>query len=350
MSRVPTALDLFAGGGGLSTGLTNAGFDVVAAVERDPCLAAIHEANHPATHHFSGAAGDVNLITGPQVMDATGLSRGDLDLISAGPPCQGFSLQGKRQPADIRNQLWQQVVRLTRSLRPRRVLIENVPGLLSLEGGAFHQAITGTLEKSGYGVDTWQLNAADFGAPQSRQRLFMVATRNGEAAPEEPVPACVKVSTWGAIHDLPKLNRDPEAAIGSVATRYARAARTDYARALRADDEAVTYCEATVHGESILGKIKPLRWGDRDPSSRHRRLHPQRPAYTLLAGSKTITACRPIHPYQDRVITVREGARLAGYPDNYQFGSRMSTSWVAIGNSVPPPLGRAVGGAIVRSL
>lgn len=335
-SLTPVAAELCAGGGGLSTGIVGAGFRLGAAAEIDEDVAAVHAANHPSTHHFAGPAGDIRSLKGSQLLSAAGVRRGELSVLAGGVPCQGFSSNGLRDVYDPRNSLWKEAVRLADETAPRAVVIENVPGMATLAEGAFLEALISSLEDRHYGVTVLRLDAADYGVAQRRQRLFIVALANGSKITAPP-PAKDRPTVWDAIADL------PEAPKGFTdAVPYARDATSPYARLLRHGSKSARDCQIVDHAEFLVKRFSQMRQGDKDPPTRHRRLHARRPSHTLLAGAKTITACRPIHPFRDRVLTVREGARLFGYPDTYRFPDSVQRSWYVMGNSVPPPFAQAL--------
>lgn len=331
-----TAVEICAGGGGMSTGIAQAGFDVRAAAEIDPDQAAVFARNHPTTRLLQGSQGDIRSLSGERLMEAAGLARGDLDLLAGGIPCQGFSSNGKRRLADPRNSLWTHVPRLARETGARLVVVENVPGMLSLGNGKFVAGLRAGLEHEGYVVSILKVDAADYGVPQHRKRLFIVGAPDAVELPPKPK---APVSVWEALRDLPEGPADDPAV--NEGLPYA-APPSDYARALRGDQKRVMDCAVVNHADFLVKRFRLLKAGQRDEPTRHRRLHARRPSYTMLAGAKTITACRPVHPYRHRVLTVREGARLFGYPDSYRFAPTVQKSWYALGNSVPPPLASAM--------
>lgn len=406
-ARRPIAVDLFAGAGGLSLGLEQAGFDVVAAVEYDPVHAATHEYNFPLTKVLCT---DVSAPLGAGTLraairegmsahrQAVGRWDGELDLIAGGPPCQGFSWIGKRLVDDRRNQLVFHFFRLVCELRPRYFVMENVPGMA--KGG--HASILGELiaefEAAGYrfpGERKYRiLNAADFGAPQERHRLFLVGTRADQGspapAPRPTVRAVPKRSSatalatdpalpagptvWEAIGDLPNLNRYPtlracdEVALSDGALAAMEAAASAYARRMRGldrdpddlsyprawDRAALTASVRTGHTETSVRRFRATKHGDTEPVSRFYRPDPDGLCNTLRAGSGSergaFTSPRPIHPKLPRVLSNREAARLHSFPDWFRPHATKWHGFRQIGNAVVPLVGRAVGGAIVEAL
>lgn len=336
----PIAIDLFAGAGGTTLALKRSGFDVPVAIEIDPVKAATLFRNQPDTAvlGLQGTNGDVTKVVSTDIYRA-GLPRDrPLDLLVACPPCQGYSTQGKQNPRDPRNFLFEHVLRLAAALRPKAVVVENVPGMASTADGTFLSQLLSGLQGLGFETEVWKLTASRFGVPQDRQRLFIVAASDVVSPPRGRGRS---PTTWEAIADLPETTFRP-AARRAVLIGYRRASISGYASQLRGRQKGVTGVEKSRHARRLVRRISHLRWGEIDPLTKHRRLHPFRPASTLTAGTRTRTACRPIHPYRNRTLTVREAARLASFPDWYEFHPVISEAWNEIGNAVPPLMAQAV--------
>ncbi len=338
----PVAIDLFAGAGGATLGLRHAGFAVPVAVEIDKTKAAYLKLNNPATRVIgTNGEGDIRSLSSATILHAAGLSEVDIDLVVGCPPCQGFSLLGNREPEDERNVLFRDFLRIGLEIGPSVFVFENVPGILSLNGGSALRELKSGLEKADYRTGLWDLNAADYGVPQMRRRLFMIAVE-GEDLPVAPSPSPrSRVSTWDAIADMPESARKTRPP-STVEVPYAGPAVSAYARRLRGSRRSVSNCEVTVHSAELKARFAELKSGDADEATWHRRLDPRKPAPTITAGTRTRTACRPVHPFKNRVLTVREAARLTGFPDWYEFPPTISEAWQEIGNSVPPPLAARV--------
>jgi len=340
----PRVVDLCAGCGGLSLGFNSAGFRVVAAVEIDAMAAEVHRRNFPEVVLFGpGSAetpqGDIARVTGQDILSAVGLEVGDIDLVVGGPPCQGFSSIGLRRNDDPRNVLYRQFVRLVGELRPRAYLLENVPRMMSVDDGKVYAALAASLEVIGYSATPALVNAATYGVPQLRTRLFVAGTDDGTelGIANGPSTADAYVTTGAAIGDLP----DDITALpltGPTELPYGTAPPSEYARLLRGRNTVVRHMTPTLHADDVRARLQALGPGEEDRSTRHRRLDPDTPAWTLLAGSRTRTACRPIHPTQPRVITAREAARLHSLPDEFWLPELKSCAHMVIGNSVPPLL------------
>jgi len=403
----PTAIDLFAGAGGLSLGFEQAGFDVLAAVEYDPIHAATHAFNFPATEVVCADASDV---TAAGLLDAAAVGwrrherTGDwdrqIDVLVGGPPCQGFSTGGKRQADDARNKLVFAFARLVGELQPRYFVMENVQGLASFladeRGERLLDVLVRTLQAYGYEVARPAiLNACAFGVPQDRRRLFLVGARTGECLPELPtpktrgrvrrpgapmptganldgLPPCPSV--WEAIGDLPDLDRFPgliasdaveldlatESAMDTDASAYARLLRgldtppDDFGYPRSWDPGLLTSSCRTTHTDAVRSRFASTAQGSAEQVSRFVRLHPEGVAPTLRAGTHyergSFNAPRPIHPTLDRVISVREAARLHSFPDWFRLHWTKWHGFRQVGNSVPPQVGRSVAHTIIQAM
>ena len=362
----PLGIDLFAGAGGLSLGFEQAGFDVVAAVEIDPIHCATHEFNFPQSKAICASVVD---LTGDSIRHRAGLGQVDIDVVFGGAPCQGFSLIGKRALADPRNQLVFHYVRLVQELRPKYCVFENVKGLTLGKHAQFLSELIAALEDAGYSVlqPYRVLNAADFGVPQDRHRLFLIAARSDAVLPDYPQATPERVTAGDAIADLP--DADSFAALSrsdAVLTRwvtqavYAKRLRglvadeADYSHPRKFDPHLLTSSARTEHTELSKQRFIDTAPGKTEPVSRFRKLPLDGRCNTLRAGTDSargaFTSPRPIHPLHARVITVREAARLHSYPDWFRFHTTKWHGFRQIGNSVPPLLGRAVASEIARAL
>lgn len=338
-----TAIELFAGAGGSALGAHYAGFDTRVAVELDPAKAWTFARNHPDTYVLGlpGASGDVRQVSGRKLLRIADLKGRRLDLLVACPPCQGFSTKGKRDSKDKRNTLYLEFVRLVREISPRAVVFENVPGIELLYRGRFLTNLRRRLEDLGYKVDTWNLRACDMGVPQLRERIFVVGLSHKK--PGRPPNKRKAVTVWEAISDLPVSKINPRRRNSNTAAlRYRRSPSSQYSTILRGKNFTVTSCQTTAHAGKVVARFRRLGWQGVDTPTKHRRLHPKRASQTLTAGTRSMTALRPVHPYSDRVLTVREAARIMSFPDWYRFPSETAEAWSQIGNSVPPLMAKAV--------
>jgi DNA (cytosine-5)-methyltransferase 1 len=361
----PIGIDLFAGAGGMSLGFEQAGFDMAAAVEIDPIHCATHEYNFPHTKTICASVLD---LTGAEIRRLAGLGSKEIDVVCGGAPCQGFSLMGKRVFDDPRNQLVFHYVRLVKELNPKYCVFENVKGLTLGKHAQFLAELIESLGEAGYDVLTpYQvLNAADYGVPQDRRRLFLIGTRKGVNAPEYPQPQSSKTSVWEAIGDLPNAenfdvlnNVDRVSVKWETSSLYARRLRGfdldpyDYSYPRQFDPNLLTGSLRTQHNAASRSRFAATLPGKTESISRFRKLHPDGLCNTLRAGTDSArgahTSPRPIHPYLPRVITVREAARLHSYPDWFGFHSTKWHGCRQIGNSVPPLLARAVASELLKA-
>jgi len=384
----PIAVDIFAGAGGLSLGLEQAGFDVVAAIEVDPVHCAVHEYNFPDCAAICRSAADV---TGDEIraaLAATGRDRdAEIDLVCGGPPCQGFSLIGKRVLDDPRNALASHFLRIVRELQPKYFVMENVKGMAIGKHRQFLREAIDACAAMGYRVvEPYQvLNAACYGVPQYRERLFLLGAREGLTLPDYPAPtsrpagrkpkksakkaAIVPDSPTvrDAIGDIPDadkfrslLDRDAIAVQLGTPSDYARTLRDpasepdNFAHLRQFDSGLLTNSLRTNHSTKSQQRFANTAPGAKEPISRFHKLDPDGVSNTLRAGTPStrgaFTSPRPIHPDRPRCITIREAARLHSYPDWFRFHATKWHGGRQIGNSVPPRLGRAVGRAIAKAL
>lgn len=378
----PIAVDLFAGAGGMSLGFEQAGFDILAAVEHDPVHCATHEYNFPDCAIICKS---VTTTTGLEIRENSDIGNADIDVVFGGPPCQGVSLMGKRALDDPRNELMLHFVRLVAELNPKYFVMENVKGLtIGKHKGILTEVIT-QLQASGYEVeaDYKVLNAAEYGVPQDRRRLFLFGCRRGFQLPKYPLPVTrsavpsnqlklngmelpVGPTVWDAIQDLPEaenypqlLDRDWVTAPHGKPSNYAAPLRwqTDpqnYSYERLYHPELLTSSMRTVHTNLSIDRFSAAPPGTIEPISRFPKLSPTGICNTLRAGTGAdrgaYTSPRPIHPTTPRCITVREAARLHSYPDWFRFHFTKWHGFRQIGNSVPPNLARAVGSSIISAL
>lgn len=380
MSDRPIGIDLFAGAGGMSLGFEQAGFDIVAAVEIDPIHAAVHHYNFPET---AVIARSIVGLSGDDVRTAAKIGRRSVDVVFGGPPCQGFSLMGQRMLDDPRNLLVKEFVRLVEELKAKTFVFENVKGLTIGKHKSFLEALIAAFDNAGYRVLVpWRvLNAKDYGVPQDRERLFILGAKRGVPLPRYPEPTTSAdydlFSTNGkrrtptcaeAISDLPNAESCPELMISDTVAIEKWVTSTEFARECRCEDEAawhfgysrvwqsnlLTASMRTVHTDISRRRFAATRPGETEPISRFFKLHPDGVCNTLRAGTDSargaFTSPRPIHYAFPRCITVREMARLHGYPDWFRFHVTKWHGARQVGNSVPPPLARAVAGAVRDAL
>ncbi|MBI2383945.1 MAG: DNA cytosine methyltransferase [Gammaproteobacteria bacterium] len=360
----PIGIDLFSGAGGLSLGFEQAGFDIAAAVEIDPIHAAVHEFNFPRSTTICGS---VSELSGAEIRRRARLEGCRIDVVFGGAPCQGFSMIGKRALDDPRNRLVQDYVRLVVELETPYFVFENVRGLTLGEHRRFLDELIAAFNAAGYDVvePYAVLNAASFGVPQDRLRLFLMGARKGFGLPSYPAPS-PPVNVREALSDLPDADAFPALMDGdSVRARFGKG--STYARRLRGieadpldygyrrlfDPELLTSSARTTHTAKSRSRFASTRHGETEPVSRFHKLDPLGVCNTIRAGTDSargaFTSPRPIHYERNRVITVREAARLHSFPDWFRFHVTKWHGFREVGNSVPPLLARAVAAEVRRA-
>lgn len=356
MERKLTFIDLFCGAGGLTLGFEQAGFTPLLGVDADERALNSYGANFPDSATLLADVTDVSrteMLVAADAVTAT--------VVVGGPPCSGFSAGGRRQADDVRNDLLMAFARVVSEIGPDYVVIENVPGLLEQHATRSRDAFVGAMQRAGYRVlAPWLLNAADFGVPQERWRVFVVGHRDGLTAPSPPEPRPIRVSVWDAIGDLETVDRASGDASTATITEPAVSA---YSETMRGDIRAVgdrsrqrprpavvTGCALVQHAPELERRFADTAPGTRDTVSRFPRLHPDRTSPTLRAGTLGDrgghTAPRPIHYRFPRCITVREAARLHSLPDWFEVDPTKWRGYMQVGNSVPPRLARVVARSI----
>lgn len=366
----PKAIDLFSGAGGMSLGFEQAGFDVLLSVELDGYHVAAHTRNFPATKSVCMSVTDV---TKPKITSLIG-DICDIDLVFGGPPCQGFSQMGHRDAGDPRNLLVEQFARVIQEVKPRAFVMENVPGMLAGRTRCVLDTFVSQMERSGYQITTplQTLTASDFGVPQSRTRLFILGLHSSvDGHFDYPDGPChnqpQRPTVIQAISDLPSIEKHDELFKTDLIpydkkprSRYAKIARglevdlSDRSIPREWDSSTCSCSTRTNHAPKSVALYAATEPGTVSPGHKLPRLDPNGVCPTLRAGSDSsrgsYTSPRPIHPILPRCITPREAARLHGYPDWFRF---YPTKWHAlkqIGNSVCPPVARAVGESLMQTL
>lgn len=345
-------VDLFCGCGGFSLGAHQAGFDVAAAIDIDPILTSSYSRNFPQTQLLLK---DLAATSGKEIERAVG---GRVDGLFGGPPCQGFSEMGHRDSDDPRRQLLGHFFRLVRELKPTFFVMENVRGLGRKDSLSLLDNAIATVMNEYAILGPILLNAADFGAATSRIRLFVIGMRleSTRALSVDDImrQAIPRVTVADAIHDLidPVLIGE-EDGYDWWQTRNGSSV-SDYARALGAADNVFTGNRRSKHSERTQSRFMSVVPGTQDVVGRHHRLSWTGLCPTLRAGTGadkgSFQSVRPLHPDEPRVITVREAARLQGFPDAHLFHPTIWHSFRMIGNSVSPFVSRAIFSSIKSAL
>lgn len=348
----PRVIDLFAGVGGLSLGFEKKGFDVVLANEYDASIAASYIANHKNTKMIVGD------ITSLDLEDTFGKLAGTIDVVIGGPPCQGFSQKGQRKTIhDERNFLFKYYVSVVELVNPKYFVMENVPNLLTAEGGYFRHEIEELFNKLGYSLEYGVLNASDYGVPQNRRRAVIIGKLDGDA-PKLPVPKRNDVTIWDAISDLAYL----ESGEGSEEQEYKYPAESDYEKMLRKDSSKLFNHRATKHSPLALERLAliPPNAGREVLPEEHltksiysgtwTRMKKDEISVTITTRFDTPSSGKFTHPFLNRAITVREAARIQSFPDNFHFVGNKGSQMKQVGNAVPPLLAAAIAEVIMNDI
>jgi len=310
-------VDLFSGAGGMSQGLSDAGLNPIISVEINEIASATYQKNFPSCFHICD---DINKFRPKEILDL--INAPEIHLIAGGPPCQGFSVAGKRKEDDPRNYLFREFIRVVSEINPWYVVMENVPGILTMKNGAIKENIFQAFEEIGYRVSVAILETASFGVPQIRPRAIFIANRFKQNNPY-PKPQLLPHEykpIESVIADLPEYDPIPE--INHQWTRHSpqymeRLAKVGY-------------------GESLYESY----------ADAFKRQYPGKPSMTI----KENHGGTHIHPHLNRVISAREMARLQSFPDSFIFEGTMKKAMWQIGNAVPPRLAECIAYALIPYL
>lgn len=374
----PRVLDLFAGAGGMSAGFEAAGFRVIAALESIPVFASTHKTNFPDCATISQ---DITTLNAKEFALSAGVRQGEIDVIIGGPPCQPFSnigapkinsLSNGGTLKDERKYLVQPFLEYVEYFSPRAVLIENVPQLRTKDGGILFQGVLNKLEALGYQVSWAQLNAVEYGVPQTRRRLFIAGFKASKAFQFPEATHAIEVE------ECPQLSLSIDRRLPAVTVRealddlpivedgarldqlpYTRSDRLSaFQRSLRGDAASVgnNVCRVSNdRAKQVFRHMLPgMKYMDLPPEVRQilpfredifhdrlKRLRPDRPSWTVLAHIG-MDGYMYIHPWENRTLSVREAARLQSFPDSFRFVGNMREQYVQVGNAVPPLLARTL--------
>lgn len=357
------AIDLFAGAGGLSLGMHWAGIEVVVASDIDAYCETTYKRNNPNTKFIRKNIEEVNQKELKACLLERGLKFKDIDIVAGGPPCQGFSIIGQRDPNDPRNKLFKHFVKVVKWVKPKIFIMENVFGLLSMMGGAVAEEVIRSFAEAGYTVSPPRiLNAVNYGVPQLRRRVFFIGVRNDLFTellryPEPTNEQGNYVTLWDAISDMPEQVVQSEDDNG---IRYPRKPQNNYQRWVRGDSKKIYGHHTKEIMETRKKRIQCLSEGQLKTDlpeglqtggheNKYRRLVSGNPSPTLTAHmSKDLTPF--IHPKYDRWLTTREAARVQSFTDDYIFEGSEFQKFRQIGNAVPPMLSMNLFNCLIKQM
>ncbi len=330
----PIAIDLFSGCGGFSTGLLDAGYQVVSGIDFDKPSIKCYEYNH-SYRGSQGFVGDISMLSGEEILTMSGVT--SCDILVGGPPCQAFSIAGKRRALDdSRGQLIFDFIRLVHEIQPQVFIMENVPNLAKFDQGSLFNEIIQSLETLGYHVTHQVLHVADYGIPQMRKRMFVVGCQKQLLTFPTPTHSSEQSSLF---QQLP-LYLNAEDAIG------------DLPDVSLEKENMIPNHEPTIHSPQMIETFAQLKPGTRDRKSFHDKLSPNKLSYTLRAGSGNFSPLRPVHYKYPRVITVRESARIQSFSDDFIWIDSIPRmqQYRQVGNAVPPLMSRILGAWVATQM
>lgn len=351
-------IDLFCGCGGFSKGFEQAGFNIKLGLD------VWADATVTYQHNFPGAkivTDDITTLTGEDLLKAANLSADEVDVIIGGPPCQGFSLSGKRLLDDPRNVLYKSFVRMVETIQPKAFVMENVPGLTKLFGGQVKEQVIENFSAIGYDVKVQELVACDYGVPQARHRVFFVGLnkaklRDSQAfafpAPTNGYIGSPYVTCSDALSDLDFIG---DLTILQEHDSYVIPAQSEYQKKMRAGASELLNHVTTIHTEktrSIIAMVpdgcnyKSLPqelWSTRKVHIAWTRMASTKPCFTIDCGHN-----HHFHYRANRVPTVRESARIQSFPDAFEFIGIKTSQLKQVGNAVPPLLAEAVARNVMK--
>ena len=315
---------LFSGGGGLDLGFSAAGFNIIYSSDIDPysCKTLLqNQEKKPYLNKHVVECADIRNLTAESIESKT---EKQTDFVIGGPPCQSFSVFGKRRGLDDpRGNLIYEYTRLLKELNPEGFLFENVAGLKTIHGGELYSELLETLSIEGrYAVSAHEYEVADFGIPQFRRRVFFIGSKKGHAVPRMEATHTNPRSLFNA-HEAFKT-------VGEV-LKNMPAHIIDWGQ-----HPAINGHVGRKHSDTIVNRYASLIHGERDHKTRINKLHPEKPSYTIIVGSDKGGGKGHVHPFEPREVTPRESARIQTFPDWWEFFGTGRHIIRQVGNAVPP--------------
>ena len=354
-------IDLFCGCGGFSRGFQDAGFNVRFAVDLWKDATVTYKKNFPDTVVLNE---NILNVTGQKILELTGMKPGELDVIIGGPPCQGFSVSGKRMIDDERNKLYKSFVELVSELQPKVFVMENVPGLVRLFKGQVCEQVLEDFTKIGYTVKYQILSADNYGVPQQRRRVFFIGLNDGKF--KDPSAFVYPTPTTGIGELIPALTcKDaisdldfvPDDEVLGEDIPYTLPPQCEYQKMMRDGSRSILNHSITLHTartKEIIamvpdgGNYKDLPeelWSTRKVHIAWTRMDSQKPCFTIDTGHN-----HHFHYRANRVPTVRESARIQSFPDTFEFIGIKTSQLKQVGNAVPPLLAKALAESVISVL
>nr|NNM90141.1 DNA cytosine methyltransferase [Bacilli bacterium] len=362
ISKKFTVIDLFCGCGGFSKGFEQAGFNVKLGIDSWMDAIVTYQNNFPAAKTINE---DISQISGQQILNSLNMEAGEIDVVIGGPPCQGFSVSGKRMIDDPRNKLYKTFVDIVSYIKPKMFVMENVPGLMRLFGGAVKDSVLQDFSSLGYSVELKLLSADNYGVPQHRNRIFFVGINKDKIFQTSrfifPIPSFGEderlqpfVTCKDAISDLDFIS---DSVLGEDCIDYQISPQNDFQLKMRNDSCNLYNHVTTIHTEQTKriiamvpdgGNYKSLPkelWNTRKVNIAWTRMNSQRPSFTIDTGHN-----HHFHYLANRVPTVRESARIQSFPDTFKFIGIKTSQLKQVGNAVPPLLAEAIATEVFKTL
>jgi len=349
----PKALEIFCSVGGMSLGLEAAGFDIVAGIEIDPVQAAVHKFNFPSSQTICADIREYQ----PDFNE-------EIDVIAFGSPCQSFSSAGLQDPNDSRSKLSFEALRIVLKVRPKYFVLENVPAMMHKKNVHILQDLIEQFEEGGYKIvrPIKTLNSQNFGVAQSRSRMFVLGYREDCPKPSYPEGSSTLARVNDVIMDLavisPFVGKDEgidKELLRNYGILSANQIRDRFEKChIRQGQDRVWGHLGSKHSEAVKERFATTAQGKVEPISRFFKLAAEGVCNTIRAGTgnnrASHTAPRPIHYFHNRCLTIREAARLSGFPDWFQFSRSIWNGYRGIGNAVCPPVSKAIGEELINCL
>lgn len=341
----PNVIDLFCGCGGFSLGFERAGFNILLGIDVWKDALETFSYNHKGSKTLLA---DLSTIK-PQDTVAL-LDDRPVDVIIGGPPCQGFSIAGKRIVDDTRNKLYKSFVAFVEHFQPKAFVLENVPNILSIGGGVVRDSIVTDFSNLGYTVEYKILTSSDFGVPQNRRRAIFVGLKNGHHYSFPQPLKSEKITSEEALSDLPEGDIED----GDC---YPNEASSEYQRVMRKNSTGVFNHHPSVHNQKTIdiislvpdgGNYKDLPFDLQSTRKVHiawTRLNSRKPSFTIDTGHR-----HHFHYSYNRIPTARESARIQSFPDDFIFLCSRTSQYKQIGNAVPPLLGESIAQSLISQL